>query len=243
MGAPLALGRDGGLQPFLIRHVYDVQRRVHRFGPVYGAFIRFGFHKFGPRQVVVPCRGFALFEEVRNVHINDIGVFGVQVRHAADFLGFKQHLDERSVVHHHAFFFIHEETFEACDAVVRGGFKFVQQRIFIQIRNAAVERIVHAGVGIAQFLACFHGFDNTRALALHRVIKHSGYAAAGCRARAGQIAVRRNRAAERHLQMRVHIDRARKHQQAVRVHHLVRRHVKRRSDQRDFFRFPRRYPP
>ena len=113
-------GSNGSLEPFLVSHMYDIERCLKVFGPVDRSFIGFRFYKFRTAQVVIPGRGFPLRLEFCDVQINHVGIFGMNIDNRTDFFAPCQNPGKSTVIHHKAFFFIYKKTFEACNSFRHG---------------------------------------------------------------------------------------------------------------------------
>ena len=90
-----------------------------------------------------------------------------------------------------------------------------------EIGDDAVEGVVDGGFALGFFHPRFERLPQALAFRLNGEIDQRGGAAKSRGDRAGLEIVRAGGAAKRHVQMRVHVDSARHHEQAGRVDHLA----------------------
>ena len=176
-------------------------------------------------------RGFSFRESALHQHVDHAAVFCVHTDRAAVFSGPQQRLENASVVEHENAWICHEQ--------LEGGHSLAYERIHlgfrpvVQVGDDHVEAVVDHRLALGLFHPRFPGVMKRLAAVLNGEIDDRRRPAEGRCSRPAFEIVRRRRAAERHVEMRVNVDAARQDKLARRVDHFVGVCVDPRSDQRD----------
>ena len=189
------------------RQVHDVNRHVGDFGERDGAMGRFGFGASRPRQRVILRRRLSLGQRLLRQHVDHAAVFGVHADRAAVLPGPQQRLeDARIVEHEHAR--IRHEQLERRHALAdeRVHLEF---HLIVELGHDHVEAVVDRGFAVRLLHPRFPGVVQRLAAVLNGEVDDRGRSAVSRRDRARFEIVGRRRAAERHVEMRVHVDAAR----------------------------------
>lgn len=151
-------------------------------------------------------RGLPFGQGALHEDVNRAAIFRVHADHPAVLGGLQHGLENRRVVQHeHAG--IGHENCERRNAFADQRAHFFQLRI-AQVRDDAVECVVGHGLALGFFHPGVEGVAQRLAFVLNGEIDQRGRTAKGRRARPGLEIVRAGRAAERHVQVRVHVDAA-----------------------------------
>ncbi len=174
-------------------------------------------------------------ERALDQHVDDVAVLGVHADRAAVLARPQQRLEDAPIVEHEDAAIRHEQL-ERCNALAdqRVHLAF---HLIVHVRHDHVEAIVDDGLAFGLLRPRFPRVMQRLTLVLDREIDDGRGPAERRGGRARLEIVGGRRAAERHVEMRVHVDAAGQDVLAVRVDRLVRGHVERCPDQRDLLVF------
>ncbi|CAB4852090.1 unannotated protein [freshwater metagenome] len=159
-------------------------------------------------RVAVELRvGLAAGECLLHQHIDGHTVLGVHHDHRATVGGGLHGLQDLTVIAvEHAR--VGHEQLEAADALVVHEVLHRLQRLIVDTTDDLVERVVDGALAVGLLVPCGQTLVHVLASALHGHVNDGGGAAPCGRSRAGFEGVAGERAAERQLHVRVHIDTA-----------------------------------
>ena len=216
-GIALVLCPGHSLDAAFVRQMDDIQRCAGGFCPGDGTLVCLFFHKFRTGCVMIPGIRLALCQKLLCEGVDDLVVLCVYLDQCAHFFRLLQDLIEHTVGHAEV---IHHEHLKRRHAVVHRIGDGVQQSA-AHILDCHVEGIIHGSLRCAEGIPALDGIHHRFPEILENKVKYGGGPAAGCGSCAGEIAVGRDRSAERHRQMGMRINRTRQHQLSAGIYHLV----------------------
>ena len=163
---------------FFISHVYKIEWCIQMRCPVHGPLICFSFDIFRSAQIMVIRIHSSRFPKVLYVEIDKIRIFRVNIDHCSKFFCTQHQSYKRSIIDHHIFFLVHKKTLKTCNAFFYSGLHLIYDASAIEIRDAAVHRIICTCILFKYRLLRIHEIHYRAAFMLHRIIEYRSHAAA-----------------------------------------------------------------
>ena len=222
--------RCHGLDRLLAGDVDHVQRTVGEVGELDRAAGRLALGVGRPSRGMPLRLGLALGQRLLDQHVDHVAVLGVD-HHQRAGLGRDLHDSKQRLVVDHDRALVGHEQLVAGDALVGGLGHVLELAAVVQVGDREVEADVdHRRAALDLLVPGGERVGNRLARSLEAEVDQRGDAAERRRCRARGEVVAGDRPAERHLHVRVRVDRARDHVLARRVDHTIGGDVERPSD-------------
>ena len=188
------------------RHMHDIHGRVGHFRKGHHAVDGLAFGNRRARQRMIFRRGLTGGKRVLNQGVNHLPIFAMHAHQCANLFCMAQHAKNCRVVNHHPAW-IGSKHLKTRDACVNNAFH-VAQRPVGKFGECQMETVINNGLAFGLVMPGVKPLRHRLAMRVGGIINNRGRAAAGRRHRAGREIVAGTDVAERHVEMRMHVNAA-----------------------------------